>query len=158
MIGALKEWITSIVMVTMFVSLLQTLIPESTIRKIASFIGGLVLIAAILQPLRGLRITSVHESWESYQIAIEKQRETLERNAQTQITERVEQTLAVCIQEKAKELGISVIAAVKTGITSDGVPVPEEVRLMGDFDERLSSWMELELGIGKEQQIWKTSS
>ena len=55
MIGAVRVWLTSIVMVTLLLSVAQTLIPEGTIRKIAGFTGGLILLVALLRPVLGAR-------------------------------------------------------------------------------------------------------
>ena len=38
MIGALREWLTSIVVVTLLLSVAQTLVPEGSIRRVASFV------------------------------------------------------------------------------------------------------------------------
>ena len=51
MIGMIRQWLTAVVMVTMLLSVAQTLVPEGTIRKITSFIGGLLLLLVMLQPL-----------------------------------------------------------------------------------------------------------
>ena len=158
MIAALREWLTSIVVVTLLISLVEMLIPEGTIRKTASFIGGLVLITAMLHPLLDVELGALDASWEDYGVIIEAQRQELELAGQAQIAAGVERNLAVCVQEKSKELGIAVTAVVRTEIASDGTPVPTEVILEGDYDAGLASWIELELGVSKKQQIWKTAS
>ena len=53
MVAALREWVTSVVLVTLLLSVAQTLIPEGSIRKIAVFTGGLILLTALLQPVLG---------------------------------------------------------------------------------------------------------
>ena len=47
MIAAVREWLTSVVAVTLLLTVAQTLIPEGNIRKIAAFTGGLALLAAL---------------------------------------------------------------------------------------------------------------
>ena len=51
MMGALREWLTAVVTVTMLLSVAQMLMPEGTIRKIGSLTGGMLLIAVLLQPV-----------------------------------------------------------------------------------------------------------
>lgn len=51
MIGLIRQWLTAVVLVTMLLSVAQTLVPEGTVRKITSFIGGLLLLLVMLQPL-----------------------------------------------------------------------------------------------------------
>ena len=41
MITALREWLTGVVVVTMLLSVAQTLTPEGHLRRIVSFTGGI---------------------------------------------------------------------------------------------------------------------
>ena len=41
MIGAVREWLSAVVAVAMLLTVAQALTPEGTIRKIASFTGGM---------------------------------------------------------------------------------------------------------------------
>ena len=50
MIGALREWLTSIVVVTLLLSVAQALVPEGNICRVASFLGGLILLLTMLRP------------------------------------------------------------------------------------------------------------
>lgn len=50
MIAAVRGWVTSIAAVAPILTVVQSLVPEGTLRKIAGFTGGLVLLAALLQP------------------------------------------------------------------------------------------------------------
>ena len=59
--GALREWLTSLVAVSMLLSVAQTLVPEGSIRKIASFTGGLILLVVLLRPLLEIGRASCRE-------------------------------------------------------------------------------------------------
>ena len=50
MMAAAKERLTAVVPVTLLLSVVQTLMPEGTLRKIAGFTGGLLLLAELLRP------------------------------------------------------------------------------------------------------------
>ena len=52
MIGAVGSWLRSVAAVTLLLSVVQILIPEGALRRVAGFTGGLLLLAALLQPLR----------------------------------------------------------------------------------------------------------
>ena len=59
MMAAVREWLVSLVAVSLFLSLAQSLIPEGTLRKISSFAGGLLLLAALL--CEGLLISALQK-------------------------------------------------------------------------------------------------
>ena len=48
MIGAVRSWLTSIAAVTLMLTVVQTLVPEGTLRKISGFTGGLLLLVSVL--------------------------------------------------------------------------------------------------------------
>ena len=73
MIDAVREWIRSIVMVTMLLSVGQAMVPEGQIRKIFSFSGGLVLVIVLLHPVLGLEGSVLIEPLEVYERQIFKQ-------------------------------------------------------------------------------------
>ena len=60
------------------------------------------------------------------------------------------------IEDKADELGLSVRAKVKTE-EEDGVPLPVSVTLYGTENAALADYIERELGIAKEDQLWITT-
>ena len=45
---AAREWLTAVVTVTLLLSVVQTLVPEGSLRKIAGFTGGLLLLAVLI--------------------------------------------------------------------------------------------------------------
>lgn len=154
MMAAVREWLVSLVAVSLFLSLAQSLIPEGTLRKISSFTGGLLLLAALLQPL------TVAERWEvdldvsAYEKAIETQRLELEKTGALQLTQEVARAAVQTIERKSAALGKPVTAEVNTRLDENGVPLPDAVSIRGGYDERLSAWIAEELSIPPERQIW----
>ena len=78
MIGLIRQWLTAVVLVTMLLSVAQTLVPEGTVRKITSFIGGLLLLVVMLQPLLRTDLGSLRIHAEDYAAAIEERQAELE--------------------------------------------------------------------------------
>lgn len=154
MIGAVREWIASLVAVSLFLSLAQSLVPEGTLRKIASFTGGLILLAALLQPLTGA------ERWETdfdlapYEEAIGQQRLKWEAAGNAQLAAEISHRTEEAIKAKAAALGLAVEVRVDTKPDVHGTPVPSAAELDGAFDETLSNWMVSELAIPPEAQVW----
>lgn len=154
MIGAVREWLASIVVVALLLSVSQALIPAGTMRKIASFTGGLVLLTALLRPVLGADLERLHLDMGDYEAAIEARRAELEVGGKEAMAELIEERTAAYISDKATALGLSVEAWVETETGEDGVPVPVSVRLRGPRSEELAAYIEGELGIPRERQVW----
>ncbi len=154
MIGAVREWLTSIVVVTMLLSVAQTFIPEGTIRKIASFTGGLILLAALLQPVLRTDLGRLRLDLSDYASAIEERRAELDSGEKEELAGLIAERTAAYISDKASTLGVAVTAQVETEMGDGGVPVPVSVRLRGDRSEALAAYIEGELGIPRERQVW----
>lgn len=154
MIGAVREWITGLVVVTMLLSVAQTLIPEGTIRKTASFTGGLILLAALLQPVLKTDLGRLRLDMGDYEQAIGERQAELSSAGKEALAELIETRTAAYISDKADALGLSVEVRVETKTGEDGVPVPVSVRLKGRRFEELASYIEGELGIPRERQVW----
>lgn len=155
MVEALKEWVTSIVLVTLLLSVAQTLIPEGSIRKIASFTGGLILLVALLQPVLGTDLSRLDLEMGEYEQAVRERREELEKMGKSDLSDIIAQRTAAYISDKADTLGIAVTAEVTVEPGENGVPVPVEARLTGPTSGELADYMEQELGIPRERQVWK---
>lgn len=155
MIAAVREWLTSIVVVTMLLSVAQTLVPEGTIRRIASFTGGLILMTALLRPLLGADLERLRLDFGDCEAAIEERQEELEAAEKEELARLIAERTAAYIWDKANTLGLTVTVRVETEPGEGGVPVPSSVHLEGPRSEELASYMERELGIPRERQVWQ---
>lgn len=154
MMAAVREWLTSVVVVTMLLSVAQMLLPEGTPKKIASFIGGLILVATILRPLPGMDLKKLGLESEVYTQAVEERREELEAAGKEEMAGLIESRTAAYISEQAMRMGMDVDVSVHTETRENGYPVPTEVELTGQRSEKLAEWIEREMGIPGERQVW----
>lgn len=154
MIGALREWITSIVMVTLLLSVVQTMVPEGTVRKIAAFTGGLILLLALLRPLLAMDLEGLKLDLSDYERAIQNQQEALAEAGETELAELIAARTAAYISDKANSLGQTVEVRVETEIGPDGLCIPSSAELTGTYSQELAAWIERELGIRAERQVW----
>ena len=154
MMEAVRAWLTSLVLVSLLLSVAQSLIPEGTLRRAASFTGGLILLFALLRPVLGADLEHLELDFDRYQAAVEERQEEL-ADTQTEAMASIiaEQTEAY-ILDKAGELGAEVTVRVETRTGGDGVPVPWSAELTGARSEALASALETELGIPAERQVW----
>ena len=154
MIGAVREWLTAIVVVTMLISVVQSLIPEGSIRKAASFTGGLVLLAALLRPVLGADLEKLDLDLSRYQEEVEQRQTALEETEEKELAARIAERTAAYISDKADTLGLTGEIRVKTRTGEAGVPLPWSVEVDCARSAELESWLEGELGIPKERQVW----
>lgn len=154
MMGALREWLTSLVAVSLLLSAAQSLIPEGSIRKIASFTGGLILLTALLRPLLGADLSRLELHLEEYAQAIEARQEELTADGVAELTAIIEERTAAYISDKADALGTPVRAEVRAEPDETGVPVPRSAELWGQASRTLAAWIAGELNIPEERQVW----
>ena len=152
--GALREWLTSLVAVSMLLSVAQNLVPEGSIRKIASFTGGLILLVVLLRPLLGADLSRLDLHLEDYERAIGQRQEELASAGEAELAGIIEERTAAYISDKADTLGLAVKVQVETKPAGDGVPVPWRAELWGPRSPALATYMEEELGIPGERQVW----
>ena len=152
--GALREWLTSLVAVSMLLSVARTLVPEGSIRKISSFTGGLILLVGLLRPLLGGDLSRLDLHLEDYEQAIGQRQEELASAGEAELAGIIEERTAAYISDKADTLGLAVKVQVETKPAGDGVPVPWRAELWGPRSPALATYMEEELGIPGERQVW----
>ena len=155
MMAALREWLTSVTVVMLLVSLVQTLVPEGVLRSIAAFAGGLILLAVLIEPLPGTaRITEAFR-FSEYAIELDTQQQALETYGAAVLGDEIARLTNAAIEEKAAAMGLQVTAAVETVMGEDGTPLPRSATLCGEYSEELAEWICSELGISLERQNWR---
>ena len=154
MIAALRSWVTSIAAVTMLLTVVQTLVPEGTLRKISGFTGGLLLLAALLQPVLRADLGRLRLNLSDYREAIEERTAELGAAGKEELADIIAGQTAAYISDKADALGLAVEARVETEEDGEGTPLPVSAELTGPYSRELADWIALELGIPAERQVW----
>ena len=133
----LRQWLLGVVSCAFLVSLLDQLTPEGSVRKLARFSGGLVLILCMLRPLgtaepRELALDL--DGLSADRAALEEQyRDVSGQSLAAVIAERT----GAYIEDKAHALGTEVTAEV-TVREEDGAFVPDRAVLFGEENAVLS--------------------
>ena len=154
MMEQMNSWLSSVVAVSLLVFLLRRLLPEGSLRGIGEFTGGLLLLAALLQPLKGMIPEEMAAEAFSWQEEIHEVQEELEKQQHQALSDGIAETAASYIWDKGDELGLRLDAAVETRETADGIPVPWSVTVEGEFSQEVAAWIAEELGIPRERQVW----
>lgn len=157
MMGAVRAWLTSVVAVTLLLTVAQTLIPQGAVRKIAGFTGGLILLAALLQPVLQTERGGLRLEFDGYADAVAQRRAELESAEEETMAALIAEGAEAYISDKAAELGLEVTVRVRTEPGEGGTPVPGAAEVRGPRSEALASYMEEELGIPRERQVWNES-
>ncbi len=154
MIGAVRSWLTSIAAVTLMLTVVQTLVPEGTLRKISGFTGGLLLLAALLQPVLKTDLGRLRLDFSDYEAAIGERAAELDVAGKEELAAIIAGRTAAYISDKADALGLRVTARVETEPGVDGTPLPASAELTGPYSRELADWIAGELGIPAERQVW----
>ena len=152
MMEHVRQWLTSIVTVSLLLSVIQSLVPQGSLRRVSSFLGGLVLLAILLAPLPGLDFAGLEVP--DWQKETEEVRRKLEAEEESALAAGIAGQTEAYISDKAAALGLTVQARVETRTGEDGVPVPWSADMEGGYAEELAQWIEAELDIPRERQVW----
>ena len=154
MMAAARTWLTAVAAVTLLLSVAEMLVPQGSLREIASFTGGLILLAVLMQPLGKIDPAKIDLNISRYQEAVEQRQAELEASQKEELASLIESEMETYISDKAKSMGLTLRVQVTAEPDGSGVPVPVSVELTGPRSETLSRWLETELGVPAERQVW----
>ncbi len=154
MISAIREWLCSIVICTLFLSILRAMLPEGAVKQVGNFTGGLLLLLCVLSPLLHLDGLSSEFNFSEYRSDFEEQQKLWAEDGERALTQRIEEETESYISDKANAIGAEVSVSVETEKRKDGIIVPTMVHLTGPYVSELSVCIQQELGIPPERQVW----
>ena len=163
MLELIRHWLVGITCAAMLVALAESLIPAGSIRRIARLTGGLVLLAAILNPLLKLDTTALTRALTEYKLELSAYSADLEEENEILMKDIIEEQSGAYIQDKAAGLGLTVTAAVSCAVEADGEeewPIPQSVTVMGSLtaeqQEALERTIEEDFAIPAERQRYES--
>ncbi|MCI2056686.1 MAG: stage III sporulation protein AF [Oscillibacter sp.] len=154
MMEKVRVWLTAVVAVSILITLAQSLIPEGTLRKIASMTGGLLLLIVLLLPVKGLDVGDLKLDYGDYEEKIAARQEELQSDTQEELSKLIAEKTEAYIKDEAAALGIDCTPVVTTKNDADGTPCPYSVELDCALDARLQEDLSKNLGIPKERQVY----
>ena len=129
------------------------LAPKGREQAGVRLVGGLMLLLALLSPLRGLGRGRI-----SAEVFLPDRETVASTNLQTRedaLALIIQEKTAAYISDKGAELGLHIQVQVDTELTAAGIPVPAWARICGAYDPRLSRFLEKEVGIPRDHQVWE---
>ena len=118
---------------------------------------GLLLTITVMQPLR-----SVNKGWlENISLDIDLGASEAvaygHEESQKALSAIIKENTAAYILQKASSLNAQICVEVR--VSSDTIPIPDSVLVSGTVSpytrQQLQTWIEKDLGIPKENQIWR---
>lgn len=157
MTGAVGTYLLSVAAAALFAALTQSLLPKGGVRRVAGFVGGLVLILAVVSPLAGLEYADLARSMAQIRIETEQMQTGVHTGNREILSEIIKQRCEAYILEKARNLGLSLEVTVT--LEEDGTyPYPAGVILKGSFSQTqraaLTAEISQNLAIPARQQEW----
>lgn len=155
MMERVRNWLEAVMLVSMLLAVARSLLPEGSVRRIAGYTGGLVLLAVLLRPLARGEDGAFRLTLARYTAAVEDRQTELAGAEAQALAQGIAERTQAYILDKAAALGTELSAVTVTTRTGgDGVPLPWGAELTGPYSRTLAEELEQELGISKERQVW----
>ena len=85
---------------------------------------------------------------------MEQRQAELEDTREEELAALIRSETETYISDKAADMGLTLRVQVTVEPDGSGVPAPVSVELTGPRSEALSRWLETELGVPTERQVW----
>lgn len=150
----LQGYLVSLTAAALLAALCQAVMPPGTAKRVSSFTCALLLFVVTVRPILRTDIPLLLSRWENAYTALAVHDMTLEETGFSMTQQLIERQTGAYIQSKAEEEGIFCQAVIRCR-EEQGVPVPEEIRWIGEPDEhcreKLVRLSQEELGIPEER-------
>lgn len=154
MMGAVGRWLTAVISVSLLCAMAGALMPQGAVKQVGRLVCGLVLLAAILSPLRELDVDAGRRWLDSYLDSTGQWEAALKETVNRQMKTIIEEECAAYIVDKAAQLGAACSA--RTECRRDGgLYLPQRVEVTGAVPPPLQSELVQiivrDLGVPEEQ-------
>lgn len=159
MLELIRQWLLGITAAAMLVALAEALCPDGNIRGILRLTGGLVLLAAVLNPLLKLDTEALGQALTQYRLDLSAYSTELEEENETLMKDIIEEQSAAYIQDKAAALGITCTVQVEADEAAE-YPIPKVVTITGELSreerEALTEQIEADFAIPADRQYYES--
>ena len=154
--GSIQQYLLSVICITIACGIVQQLLTGGKHTGVVRIITGLMVTITVLHPLVNLKDFSFDLGIDQITSDGAWIVEEGERMAADMAADIIKESTAAYISDKASALGASV--SVDVELTENTPPIPSRVTLKGDLSpyvkKQLSAYMQKELGISEDAQIW----
>lgn len=150
----MRAWLLGIVLTSLAGGLARQLAPQGREQAMVRLAAGLLLAAAILRPLAGQRWDAEALLPDMPDLRAGEQAAAYQKNQQDTLSAIIAEKTQAYIWDKANQLGLDCTVSVAAAPGEGGIPLPESVTVRGRYSGELARWLEEEVGIPAEKQIW----
>lgn len=151
-----KGWLLSIVCAAVIAALANALCPEGLPKKLTRSAGGLLLLLAVLGPVRRLEGGDMAAAMAKYQVWSDEAVQAMAQEDQELRKAIIARQTAAYISDKAAALGIQEPQVwVSCRLTGDGFPAPESVTVRGSGPQE--AWQTLQRAITADFGLEETA-
>ena len=148
---AIRKYLISLCAAALLCALVRALVPGGRMKKLCS------LMTAALSGISGWQLSDFAQELSKMQVAAEQARTGVEIRNREALCAIIKSKTEAYIWDKAQELDLSV--SIEVMVEADGsYPYPSGVQITGAFTPQqrktLEAYIEENLAIGKERQIW----
>ena len=152
MMSMIKTWLLGIVLAAFAAALACRIAQKGRQQTMVRLTGGLLLILAMLRPLAAV-------DWSSASLPVggfsaEAQEQPWYEQQLSEFSAIIAEKTAAYIWDKAQALGVNCRVSVSVEVGESGVPLPVGVTIRGAYHAGLSVWLEEEMGLPADKQIW----
>ena len=153
---SIRTYILSVTATAVLCTLAMQIIGKKGVTAVVlRMICGMIMACAVIRPLGDIAVTDFTKYFD--RLDIEVSSAVASGTAQTAelIRQRITETTASYVQDKATELGASL--SVRVTLNDDSVPVRMELGglISPSAKSALEEIIQNDIGIGKEDQVWK---
>lgn len=156
MMDLLRMWLIGVTVISLLLSLAETLVTQEGVRRVLRLAGGVLIILTMARPLLRWAGEIPAISLAQYAQETAALEENFAAEQEEMLSALIAEEVGAYISDKAEELGLSCTAAVEVAVEG-GVPLPRAAVLSIPYCEELSIWMARELKIERECQTWQES-
>lgn len=153
----LKEYLLAISAACLLYTVVMTMIPEGSIRKIAELVSGMMVILATLSPLVELDTSSISSAISQYTLRTDYVQREIEFGSRELMCQVIRKKCETYILDKAENMGVQLSVEVYLDDQAE-VPYPTRVLLRGNWtiDEQaaLRRCIAEDLGVPEDRQEW----
>lgn len=157
MTAAVARYLLSVAAAGILVSLVLPLLPDGSVRRVGGFVGSLLVILAVLSPLRSVDAAAMAEAIARVRTEAREAVTGVEVGNRDILTAIIKEECETYIWDKAQEMGLE-LEVVVTVDEGAGYPYPTGAAITGSVTpaqrEVLGRWIEETLGIAQEEQEW----
>lgn len=159
MAEVLRAWLNAVIYTGVICGIALVITPGGRVKKALTVLCGAAMCVAFISPLAGIDLDGYSETLAGFKLEAESfaaQGESYSKNLNRTI---IEDECEAYILDKAENLGVQLDEVEVLAVWSDeGYWYPSEAVIKGGLSqaqrERLSSYIEAELGISTDKQQW----